>query len=211
MSDQPVEPRIQYIKALVNAQKKFKPVQKTGSNPYFKSKYAPYESVWESVGGPLNESGIAVSHKTVFENDKFFMVTRLQHESGHEETSIHIIQADKNDTMQSKGSAETYAKRYNLVALTAVPIVNEDDDGEEDRKQKEAKPPVAKAAQAIPLDQPKIYLNVDQCRLIAALIGENGDLFAKVLNTYKANELQEIEAKEFDVICNKLKARKEKK
>lgn len=125
-------PKLEFTRALCKAQLKFKPVQKTSKNPYFKSQYAPYEEVWESVGRPLNENNIAVVHKTGFINGSFCLVTKLMHIEGYEEESVHTL--NSTEKMQEKGSAETYAKRYNLVALTAVPVVNEDDDGEEDRK-----------------------------------------------------------------------------
>jgi len=131
MTDEPkfLDPKIQFIKALAAAQLKFKPVQRTSKNPFFKSSYAPYEAVWDAVGEELNKNGFAVMHKTAFDGERFVLVTLLMHVGGHEESCMHPVQTDKADNMQSKGSAETYAKRYNLTALTAVPIVDEDDDG----------------------------------------------------------------------------------
>lgn len=216
MTEQMIEePKIQYIKALVKAQSKMKPVQKTGKNPYFKSKYAPYEEVWESVGKPLNENGIAVSHKTLFEGDKFCLVTRLQHVGGYEESSIHIIQADKNDTMQSKGSAETYAKRYNLVALTGVPIVDEDDDGEEDRKQKIKEQPVMVAPN---LDFNNEKLTFQEIEEIEDLLGDDDGLRLNMISGYRkqypeANivTLGDIPRKAFVPIVNNLTNRKRAK
>lgn len=118
-----------FIQALAKAQLEFKPVEKTNNNPFFKSSYAPYEEVWASVGKPLNENGFAVIHQTKIIGDKFYLITRLMHKDGHEESSFHEVLPEKSNNMQGKGSAETYAKRYNLVALTAVPVVDEDDDG----------------------------------------------------------------------------------
>ena len=122
--------KMKFVAALAQAQLSFKPVEKISNNPFFKSKYAPYEEVWKSVGNPLNANGFIVIHQTPFnEQGMFFLTTRLMHVDGHEEKSIHLVQGDKVDNMQGRGSAETYAKRYNLVNLTAVPIVAEDDDG----------------------------------------------------------------------------------
>ena len=122
------DPKRDFIEALVKAQLEFKPVAKSATNPFFKSSYAPYEEVWSSVGRPLNSNGFAVLHQTKIEDGNFIIITRLIHVSGHEEYSEHQI-PNSTTNMQDKGKAETYGKRYNLVALTAVPVGGDDDDG----------------------------------------------------------------------------------
>lgn len=121
--------RLEFIEALSKAQLQFKPVSKNSDNPFFRSKYSTYEEVWASVGKPLNENGFAVMHKTYIENGHFLLATILMHKGGHEEISEHEIVPENKNNMQGKGSAETYSKRYNLVALTAVPVGGDDDDG----------------------------------------------------------------------------------
>lgn len=124
-------PRLEFIESFIKAQKEFKAVERTSKNPYLKSTYAPYEEVHRAVMPALNKYGFMVSHRTEFTNNLFVMVTTITHVQGHEISSVHVI--EKTTTMQDKGSGETYAKRYNLIALTGVPVVNEDDDGENEK------------------------------------------------------------------------------
>ena len=121
------EPKLQFIEALVKAQLEFKPAEKNSDNPFFKSKYSTYEEVWSAVGKPLNNNGFAVMHMTRIEDGHFMLITRLIHKGGHEEYSEHEVVPENKNNMQGKGSAETYSKRYNLVALTAIPVGGDDD------------------------------------------------------------------------------------
>lgn len=154
------EPRLQFIEALAKAQLEMKPVEKTGKNPFYKSTYAPYEEVWASVGKPLNENGFAVIHQTRIEDGHFLIITRLIHKEGHEEYSEHQV-PNQTSNMQDLGKAETYGKRYNLVALTAVPVGGEDDDGntamkigKEAKDKAETKESLVKQIEELTLEMP---------------------------------------------------------
>jgi hypothetical protein len=127
----------EFVKALIRAQQNFKPVKKDKSNSFLKSHYATYASIWEAVGEVLNAEGFAIFHSLNTVNETLVLRTTLVHIGGHEESSYHPVNFGKEGTMQDLGKGETYAKRYNLIALTAVPVSDEtDDDGESDRKRK---------------------------------------------------------------------------
>jgi hypothetical protein len=120
-----------FSEALSKAQAKMEPAEKSNTNPFFKSKYADYKSIWDAVKIPLTENGFSVVHRTEIDSaGNIILITDLCHLSGTKLSSTFPIRPSKANDMQAVGSAITYAKRYNLAALTAVPVADEDDDGE---------------------------------------------------------------------------------
>lgn len=51
----------QLAAALVKVQAQVSTVAKDSSNPFYKSKYASLDAVWEAVRKPLTDNGLAVS------------------------------------------------------------------------------------------------------------------------------------------------------
>lgn len=114
--------------ALLKAQSKMGAAVKGSVNPFFKSNYADYGAVLEVVKEPLNENGISIVHKVSSTDTAHYVETILIHESGETISSgVMRLELQTHD-MQKLGSAITYAKRYSLQALLAIP--SEDDDGE---------------------------------------------------------------------------------
>lgn len=111
------------ISALIKAQANIGAATKDATNPHFKNKYATLESVIEAVKGPLLDQKITIVHR---QGPDDTLVTTLYHESGESiETSSKLLLDRQN--MQSLGSAQTYAKRYNLTSLLNLPIDGDDD------------------------------------------------------------------------------------
>lgn len=116
-------------KALAKFQNEVKQPFKDKSNPFFKSKYVPLESVVEAI------TDIAPSHGLSFvqwasndENGRVGVSTMLMHESGeYIEFDPVYMNADKN-TAQGAGALITYLKRYSLSAVFGI-TSDEDDDG----------------------------------------------------------------------------------
>lgn len=100
---------------------------KDSSNPYFNSKYADLESVWNALRKPLTENGLAVIQTTDVRCEKIGLVTTLVHSTGQWVEGFYPLNPVKNDP-QAHGSAMTYARRYALAAICGV--VQVDDDGE---------------------------------------------------------------------------------
>lgn len=140
------------VPALLKAQKLMGGATKGAANPYFKSKYADYGAVLEACKDLLNDNGIAIFQPHAFHDGKNFVETTLIHESGEYITSETEVVCAKQNDPQALGSAITYARRYGLQSLLAMPA--EDDDGEKAMarapKQEATKPatqaPAAKVA-----------------------------------------------------------------
>ena len=116
-------------KALSIVQGKLTYAVKDSANPFFKSKYADLESVWDACRSLLAENGFAVMQfpGLYSELDKSMSLTTiLSHASGEwisQEMSVPVSKVDP----QGAGSALTYMRRYALAAV--VGVVQADDDG----------------------------------------------------------------------------------
>ena len=113
---------------------------KDSANPFFKSKYADLESVWDVCRSLLSENGLAVMQfpgdinfvQLEKENGdiniatKMSLTTIISHKSGEfisQEMSVPVTKPDA----QGAGSALTYMRRYALAAV--VGVVQADNDG----------------------------------------------------------------------------------
>ena len=120
---------INLAKALSVVQGKLEYAKKDSANPFFKSKYADLESVWDACRDLLASNGLSVSQfpGTYSELDKSMSLTTiLMHSSGEwisQEMSVPVSKVDA----QGAGSAITYMRRYALAAV--VGVVQADDDG----------------------------------------------------------------------------------
>lgn len=114
-------------KALCKAQAEMVPAVKDSDNPFFKSKYADYSSVWKACHKALTNNGLAVGQLMEPSEKGILLTTIIMHESGQWLSGSQPISAIKQDP-QGIGSAITYARRYGLAAILALP--QEDDDGE---------------------------------------------------------------------------------
>src|ERR1051326_3359862 len=113
--------------ALSKAQSKFTGAVKDAQNPFYKSKYADLESVWEAIKGPLSENGLSVTQTTdITETGTLVLITILMHaESGEWVMGKYPLNPKANDP-QSLGSAVTYARRYALAAMVGMYQVDDD-------------------------------------------------------------------------------------
>jgi len=115
--------------ALSIVQGKMSHAVKDSANPFFKSKYADLESVWDACRKLLADNGLAVMQfpGLYTDHDKSMLLTTIiSHKSGEylsQEMSVPVTKADA----QGAGSALTYMRRYALAAV--VGVVQADDDG----------------------------------------------------------------------------------
>jgi ERF superfamily len=120
------------MEALAQAKQKIPPVAKTKVNPYFNSRYADLADIDQAVSPVLAEFGLAVTQWAEWDDkDRPVLITLLAHSSGEFIQGSHPLFLGKGEpTMQSLGSAETYARRYAFGAAVNV-STDEDDDGNE--------------------------------------------------------------------------------
>jgi len=130
-------------KALSIVQGKLTYATKDSSNPFFKSKYADLESVWDSCRSLLAENGLAVMQfPGQFYDGTMSLTTILTHSSGEwigQDMSLPVTKPDA----QGAGSALSYMRRYALSAV--VGVVQADDDGNAASNPKPVSKPVVKS------------------------------------------------------------------
>ena len=113
--------------ALSIVQGKLTYATKDSANPFFKSKYADLESVWDSCRNLLSDNGLAVMQfPGDFIDGTMSLTTILTHSSGEWISQQMSFPATKPDA-QGAGSCISYMRRYALAAV--VGVVQADDDG----------------------------------------------------------------------------------
>lgn len=127
-------------KAMSAVQLELKPAVKDANNPFFKSKYADLNSVWDSCRELLGKYGLAVIQGNSVGLDNTVIVeTVLTHSSGQWIQSELALPLAKSDP-QGVGSAITYGRRYGLAAMIGI-VADEDDDGNGASGQPKVAPP----------------------------------------------------------------------
>jgi hypothetical protein len=121
--------------ALAKAQGHMGGALKDSANPFFKSKYADLESVWNACRKALSENGLAVIQTTAGIEGGVVVTTMLAHASGQWVRDTLPLYP-KDTSPQGMGSAITYGRRYALAAIAGV--YQTDDDAEAAQGRQEA-------------------------------------------------------------------------
>jgi len=121
------------IKAISVALAKFQGevpnVKKSATNPFYKAKYAPLDTIWDTIKATLIANGLSVAQ--ILDNDEGNAVleTILMHTSGEWMSGRYPVKGIKEDP-QAYGSAITYARRYALSSILGI-VTDEDTDANE--------------------------------------------------------------------------------
>lgn len=106
----------------------------TATNPFFKSKYAPLETVLNTVRPILSKHGLSVVQAPSTDGGNITISTTLIHESGeYMEFPELSLKMDKV-TAQGAGSAITYARRYAISAILGISSEDDDDGNHAEEK-----------------------------------------------------------------------------
>lgn len=109
-------------------------IAKDASNPFFKSKYAPLESILPAIKQPLKNAGLVFSqmpNHLMSSADKTYipsLITKIIDIGSGEELSSEVPLILAKQDPQGVGSAITYMRRYALVSMLGLNC-DEDDDG----------------------------------------------------------------------------------
>lgn len=126
------------IADFVKAQSEMGSAKKSAQNPHFKKMYADLSSVQEACFPALHKHNFAIMQPLGTDENGEYVETQFIHVSGHVFSTKLYLKIGKAD-MQGYGSAQTYARRYGLMALAG--IAPEDDDGNEAAKTPQPKNP----------------------------------------------------------------------
>lgn len=181
----------EFYTALSKAQAKIKPALKDAANPFFKSKYAPLQNIWEACIGPLTEEGFCIFE--VIDSDpagSMTLVTTLAHKSGGTVSTKYPIRPAKIDP-QGYGSAISYARRYSLAPLVGVVVIGEDDDGNE-----------ATNGNGNGNGNGDIPITKEQIDTIFKLANSDKETFKKLFGQFKVTRVQDIKSKDYKAVIN---------
>lgn len=126
------------IKALIKAKAEFNPIQKDGTNPHYKRKYATLDAVLDAVTPGLSKHGLVIIQTTEICEGQTTLQTHLFHQSGERITSTYPLPEIADS--QKFGAALTYARRYAVCAILSV-TADEDNDAEGAATLKKAEQP----------------------------------------------------------------------
>ena len=163
--------------------------------------YADLATVLSAILPLLAKHGLALSQGTDEDNGRDVLVTRLMHKGGGcivNTTRLVEVppQGRRNNPLHAWGSAQTYQRRYCMLAMLGLAAGIEDDDGKLDmRERKPAKPAKAPAAATLSPAAKSILKRAEACRTPAELRKVAGE--AAVIEDRDAIKprLQEISAK----------------
>lgn len=114
--------------ALIKFNSEVGKVEKDGSNPFLKNKYATLDKIIEVIRPVLSTNKLAVMQDVISGEGFMTVKTLLIHESGEWFESEGVtLKLQKNDP-QGAGAGITYARRYDLSAFLSL-NTGEDDDG----------------------------------------------------------------------------------
>lgn len=170
--------------SLLKAQTEFMTATKDAKNPFFKSKYATLNSVWEAVANALHNNGL-ICLQPIVDNK---VHTVIIHTSGQYIISECPIVCAKQNDPQALGSAITYSRRYALASMLGV-MTDEDDDAESAMARPQTKPQqVATPAQVEPK---KVVMSTTEQQLkIAELVDPSK--IQNVFSHYNIKKLEEL-------------------
>lgn len=117
--------------AIFKVQSAVSKVHRDGENPHTKSKYPTLESVLDVLNGPLSDASLVVTQYSAYREYGWVLVTQVALREGSPAFSFDtplLGLDDSRNKMQALGSAETYARRYALLAF--FKLAPTDDDAE---------------------------------------------------------------------------------
>lgn len=122
------------VKALRAFQAEIVTVERTVTNPFFKSKYADLASIMKESQPILTNHQLAISQFLDSLDGKPALTTMLMHESGQFIVATIPLIMDKQDP-QGLGRAITYTRRYGYAAVLQI-VIDEDNDGNSPKTEK---------------------------------------------------------------------------
>lgn len=193
--------------ALCKAQAEIMPALKDSANPFFKSKYADLESVWNACRDPLTKNGLCVMQAINTIENQMVLVTTLAHSSGQFIRSLAPIIVTKMEP-QAIGSAISYFRRYSLAAL--VGVVQSDDDGELAQQRSKVIPENQPPKQEYPKSSGASgasggKITEKQLKWLSGLIKSNTAFLDKILKDYNIQSLADLPFSEFNFVLEQAK------
>ena len=193
--------------SLAKAQSEFTIAGKNKANPFFKSKYADFESIVAASRPALTKNGISIVQTILPDADGLNVLhSLLLHCSGEYIESRMRINPAKTD-IQSISSYTTYIKRMAYSSLVGVVTGDESDD---DGEAAVASERVERYEKASPkYHTPKIPISPDQLEQLEYELEGYADIAEQVLDGFKIKTLAEMPKEAFIRSMSKIRVLKQ--
>jgi hypothetical protein len=136
------------LAAILAVQAEAPTLKKNATNPHFKSRFAPLDTIVETIGPLLAKNGLVWLTKPSFDETsgeptlKYKLAHAPSKEAEEGEMKLLLSKGDP----QGQGSAITYARRYALCSVLNL-VADDDDDGARAAQGRRQGPAVASDAQ----------------------------------------------------------------
>ena len=192
-------------KALAAAQHELHGAKKDAVNPFFKSKYATLESVYEAIREPLAKNGLSIVQPTEFISGQTFVRTVLMHSSGQWVDGLYPVISQKNDP-QGLGSGMSYSRRYSLMAMVGIPASDDDAESATNRTQPANFSPQESAIQRLAQGTDTVadgFISDKQAKRLFAIAKKHNvsnEQIKGILKKYGIEKTEQIRWKDYDSI-----------
>lgn len=144
---------IEISKALAKFQAGAAPVEKDGTNPHFRNRYATLDALIEAIRPQMEAAGLALIQCPETAPGGVAVTTRIMHTSG-EWIESTVTMPVPQQTAQAVGGAITYGRRYALSAMLGLSTEDDDDGNAASQKPTQPAKPAAKPAEKFPDAKP---------------------------------------------------------
>jgi len=182
------EAEIAFNEAMARLQKVLPKVKKLAKT--HNSKYAKFEHIENQIRPLYTDEGFSISYSSKKEGNDITWYGKLSHVQGHSTTAELVLPADTSggkNNIQAIGSTSSYARRYLLIMLFNIIVMDEDDD--------------AMASEPDPIDQ----ATIDE---INDLIEETKTDKQKFMDAYSITDISQFNKKTVMAPLNALKSKK---
>jgi hypothetical protein len=174
---------------LTKFQAQMKGVKRTSENPFFKSSYADLAEVWDEIRAGLAGCGLSVAQRCDSDEFGVYLVTTLGHVSGEWLAGKLKLTPVKPNDPQALASAHTYARRYELMAITGLAPIDDDGNAGSDRAgDSQSRPPYQSPAKSSPRpavddqNQTGEYLHTSKFQLSDPITSKKGTIYWKAMD-----------------------------
>lgn len=184
--------------ALAKSQAEMEVAGKDKVNPFFKSKYADWQTVVEASRPALARHGISVTLDFERINKELFLVCKVLHSSGQWKDSVYPFNPPNPNDIQKVAAYNTYVKRMIYSNAIGISVGEIDDDGESlvaDLRKEAPKPTYVPVEETISSDELRI--------LEDALVGVEY-LSEEIKNGFKIKSLAQLPKSKFTASFNRI-------
>lgn len=193
------------VAAMAKAHGEYPSIGKNRVNPFFKSEYADFDSIMNSIRPTLSKNGLALVQVTVIDPNtgSRTLHTKVMHSSGQWMESRQRIIPEKNDD-QKFASSVTFNKRHQAMSILNITISDDkyDDDAEENMKETRLNDRAGTATNHNYSNKDQEYAPLTKAEYdkLAQAVGPWPDMVKAIKDKYRIASLDELPRAYYDTV-----------